>query len=244
MDHKGIMQVRNEFLVANVTDMVFSLDEEGKFVDVNPASESITGFVPKELAKCHYRKIVLPDDLPIVEKQIHCIKSSKGMTSFEARVCTRKGKPCLCLWSAYWSESDLSMFCVVHDITAQRRKEDRVSVSELKVRTIIERMPAGLVLMAEGGILETCNPWLERISGYTAGEVAGKDATLLLQTNRTAPEIFAFLEEHRAGTVSAKLRKKDGTALMCDITATMLEKFDKARMMVCFHNADEQRLNL
>jgi PAS domain S-box-containing protein len=244
MDHEGIMRVRNEFLVANVTDMVFSLDEEGKFVEVNPASEVRTGFVPKELVGYHYTKIVLRDDLLIVKKQIQILKSGKGTTSFEARICTTEGRFCLCLWSAYWCASEPSMLCIIHDISERRTAEDAIRISEGKIRRIIEGMPAGLLLMADGGILESCNPWLEQACGYKAVEIAGKDATLLLESNRTAPEIFAFLKEHRTGTVTANLRKKDGTTMMCNITVNMLGTDGKARLMACIHSADNHRFDL
>lgn len=150
--------MKEEFLVANVTDMVFSMDENGKFVAVNPAAEALTGFVPKELVNCHYAKVVLADDLPVVEKQLRTIKSSKGTTYFEARLCSRDGQHSLCLWSACWSESEHSMFCIVHDIGERRKAEESIRISERKIRTIIENMPAALLIMIEGGILENCNP--------------------------------------------------------------------------------------
>ena len=85
---------------------------------------------------------------------------------------------------------------------------------------------------------------MTRISGYSASEIAGQGAKLLFESNRTAEDIFAFFQQHLEGIVSAKLRKKDATLVMCDITVSMLEKFDKARLMACLHVADEQRFDL
>jgi PAS domain S-box-containing protein len=85
------------------------------------------------------------------------------------------------LWSTYWSETERSMFCVAHDITQRKLAEEAIKASEMRIRTIIENMLVGLIIITREGIIESINPSSERMFGYRAEELVGKHLMTLFR---------------------------------------------------------------
>jgi two-component system, LuxR family, sensor kinase FixL len=61
---------------------------------------------------------------------------------------------------------------------------------ELKLRTLIDTAPDGIVIIDRFGQVQTCNPACLRLFGYEAGEVIGQNVKMLM----AAP----YQEEHDA----------------------------------------------
>ncbi len=67
------------------------------------------------------------------------------------------------------------------DEVAQRRiAERRLIHSEARVRTILENVPDGVVTIDEHGLIESFNQSAERIFGYRAAEVLGRNVSVLM----------------------------------------------------------------
>ena len=119
-------------------------------------------------------EIVLPEDHQETIRAVRAVRAEKGTTSFENRTRRKDGSIVTVLWSTYWSENERSMFCVAHDITERKLAEEAVKASERKIRTIIENMLVGLMIVTKEGIIENINPACERMFGYKPVELAGR----------------------------------------------------------------------
>lgn len=76
---------RYESLFLNSPDAIFSFDDAGKFIEANPASESITGYTNEELLNMSFDKIIEPKDLP--DAVAHFEKAKNGVsTSADLRI--------------------------------------------------------------------------------------------------------------------------------------------------------------
>ena len=58
----------HKFIVNNSPDMIYLLDQEGKFAFVNERIETLLGFQQDEMIGEHFSKLIFPDDL----EQAHC----------------------------------------------------------------------------------------------------------------------------------------------------------------------------
>ncbi len=58
-------------LIETMTDMVYELDTEGRFVHVSPAFATLLGYSPQELINSHYSKLVHSDAARIAERRFN-----------------------------------------------------------------------------------------------------------------------------------------------------------------------------
>ncbi len=73
-------------LVEDISDVIFTTDEQGVLTYVSPAAQRVMGYAPEELVGKHFSAVVHPDDLPGVEKRfLEVLKNRLGPYEFRYR---------------------------------------------------------------------------------------------------------------------------------------------------------------
>jgi PAS domain S-box-containing protein len=177
-------------IIENAVDVICTIDVDGKFVSVSPACFQCWGYKPEELMGRRFIELIIPEDHQETIRAVRAVRAEKGRTQFENRSRRKDGSLVTVLWSTYWSETERSMFCVAHDITQRKLAEEAIRASEMRIRTIIENMLVGLIIVTKEGMIESINPSSERMFGYRAEELVGKhlmalfhDSTLFSVSN-------------------------------------------------------------
>lgn len=111
---------RERAQIENALDMICSIDAEGRFVAVNPASLKILGYTPEELIGRRFIEFVLPEDVEKTIREDASIVSGAEATDFENRYVHKNGLLVHMMWTAYWSESEQLVFAVARDITTRK----------------------------------------------------------------------------------------------------------------------------
>ena len=85
----------HRFLVESSPDIVYTLDENGSFVFINPRVESLLGYERNELLGCHYTHIVHEDDVALARFAFAERRSDeRASTNIELRlICSPRGQP-------------------------------------------------------------------------------------------------------------------------------------------------------
>jgi PAS domain S-box-containing protein len=74
-------------LIENMTDLVYELDQEGRFVYVSATVESLLGYSPGELIGRHYGDLIHPDDLARATQRFNERRTgSRGTRNLELRL--------------------------------------------------------------------------------------------------------------------------------------------------------------
>lgn len=123
--HKQLMasSERERALFNNASDVICVLDANNRFSKVNPIATQYWGYEPAQLIGSPLSDLVAAADLTSTEDLIMNAKLSKEPVSFENKLQTKTGKIIDVLWSAYWSESEQSLFCIVHDMSERKQVE-------------------------------------------------------------------------------------------------------------------------
>jgi PAS domain S-box-containing protein len=166
----------NQLIMDNSQDVICTIDESGRFVTMNEASENLWGYTPDELIGRRYMELVHPEDRPATERVAADILVNGKLADFVNRYVRKDGSVVNVLWSASWLPSKKMLFCVAHDITERTRIEaalrdakndaDRANhaKSEFLSRMSHElRTPLNAIL-GFGQLLERQNPTVQQRS--------------------------------------------------------------------------------
>ncbi len=120
---------------------------------------------------------------------------------------------------------------VFRDVTRDYQLEQTLHDKTALIETILGTVADGIItLEAAGGMLATVNPAAERMFGYTATELIGKNVSLLVPAlNRTSAanglEYYKPSEEERASGRGREVmgRRKDGSLFPIEIAVSEME---------------------
>jgi PAS domain S-box-containing protein len=113
----------NQLIMDNSQDVICTIDEYGRFLSVNAASEKLWGYSPHELIGRPYLELVHPDDQHRTTAADGETRQSGAIADFVNRYVRKDGSLVDVLWTAKWSQRDRIFFCVAHDITEIQRNE-------------------------------------------------------------------------------------------------------------------------
>lgn len=155
-------------LIESATDMIYELDDTGKFSYVNPVMESITEYSKEELLAMNYLDLVHPDHR---NNTLNFYKAQRAKqiesTYLELPILTRTGFE---LWIGQnvrmiYKEGWVTKVSVVaRDITVVYRASEALQSSEQLFRTLAEKAPVGIYQLDEAGsVMFVNNRWFEII---------------------------------------------------------------------------------
>jgi PAS domain S-box-containing protein len=141
-------------ILDNAVDVICSINAEGRFAAVNPASLSVWDYAPEDLIGLHYAEIIIKEDVPKFRSAIDQIKHNNELVMVENQVVTPTQERVHMLWSLRWSPEERSLFCVAHDITDRKRvehlKQEFLAVISHELRTPLTSLQATLTLINTG----------------------------------------------------------------------------------------------
>ncbi len=111
----------NQLIMDNSRDVICTIDENGRFMTVSAACESLWGYKSEELKGRQYIDLVYPEDVAKTNHAATEIIEGVAVNDFENRYVRKDGSLVDVTWSAYWSPSDRIMFAVAHDSTERAR---------------------------------------------------------------------------------------------------------------------------
>ncbi len=204
---------------------------DGYFKRLNPAFEHVLGYTREELLSIPFIELIHPEDR---EPTIHEVASLlRGDTThyFENRYVRKDGTTRWIAWTATPMLVEKLMYAAGRDITRAKNAEQELRRSEARTRSIIENALGGLIASDEKGTIESVNPAAERMFGYHAAELIGRNVCLLVaQRYASARQCLEHLRDAALGRiVEWQGRRKNGETFPCELS------------LFEFYTSDDQR---
>jgi len=204
-------------LVENISEIIYSLDKDGRITYVSPVVKQIGGYSPSEVIGRSFTEFIHPDDLaPLIESFQRTV--SGNLEPSEYRLFTKSGE---IRWARTSSRPILDgdrivgLRAVLMDITDRKQAEEALRETDQRYRTLFDRsLDAVYVHDLEGRFLDANDAAL-RLLGYSRDEISKLSFADLLDDSQL-PVALAALEEiiktgTQAGLSTYKLERKDGT---------------------------------
>jgi diguanylate cyclase (GGDEF)-like protein/PAS domain S-box-containing protein len=177
------------------------LTVDGRFQEFNRAFEAMTGYSSEELRGMDGRALTPPQyEEEEQRRQLDLLVRTGRFGPLEKQYRRKDGTlvPVRINGVLIGDGTRLVVWSIVEDISADRRAQDRLRESEMRLRTLIEQSPMAIAFSRDGTTLEVNAHYLTMFGHASSAEVSG---TPLLE--RIAPshraEVREIIERRRAG---------------------------------------------
>jgi PAS domain S-box-containing protein len=210
------------------TEMMWETDADLRYTYMSEGCAPVIGLGPEALLGkvCNY--LIPPAgvavDAPAWRLQRVRITARQPFQNFEIRFADLHGAAVVLQVSGVPTFDGDGVFRgyrgVGRDLSAQRRAERERASAELRTRLVFETASDGIMVAQSDGTIVDANRALERILGYGAGELLGRNVAVLLPESGHF-DFEALHDASRAGVVrEITVRRADGHAIKVDIAAS------------------------
>lgn len=227
----GLIPVARDAVIESMQDAVFVLDPRNRVIDINSAAQDL-------LSPTHENIIGKP--LPRLYPELFIRVEQSRLDGCEDVEMTLTDKNGLRFWRLrqtplHGSGNTLSgWLLILQDVTEQKRSEAAIRESEEKFRSISDSALDGIIMIDPGGSITFLNRAAEKLFGYRAEELLGKNLHETL-----APE--SYLDKYRQGfpgfrrtgsgpvvgkTVEINCRRKNGETFPAELSVAPLQLND------------------
>ena len=214
-------EARLRSVVETAVDAIITVNSAGMIIDWNQAAEKIYGYTAEEIIGKPANTII-PERLHVRDsKQMNdAVQQGKERIIFNRRegVGIRKDGsefPTEVSQSIWKSGDEVFATGIVRDITERKKAEKALLEREERLRAIVETAVDGIITADSTGTIVFWNNAAEKIYGYTADEIVGKNVSLLLPERLHQIEDDGFSHALQSKSMQKNIEsiglKKDGT---------------------------------
>ncbi len=249
----ALMQSHLAAIVESSVDAIISKDLNGIIITWNHGAERMLGYTADEIIGKPVFILFPPDRLNEEELIIEQITRGIRVEHFETVRVTKDGRPLSVSLTVSpirdATGAVVGASKILRDISERKRVEAARNDSDLRHKAILEASLDGIITIDERGIIESINRSGQRLFGYAADEVIGKNVSILMpqpyrqehdgylhnyQTTRK-PKIIGI------GREVTGLRK-DGSTFPMELAVTELVLSGKRAFTGTVHDITERKL--
>jgi len=220
---------RIERLFGLSIDMLLVAGFDGYFKQVNSSWERTLGWTQRELCERPYLEFIHPDDRPATASEAQDNAAGTTTVHFENRYRHKDGSYRWLAWTAVPVPRERLIYAVARDITLAKAADEDLRRSRERIRAILDNVADGIVTCTVEGVIESANPNVQAIFGYTATELAGRPVSVLIDDaykGDFASKLRNYLRPDKQGTASGSHdtmgRRKDGTTFPLEFVASQM----------------------
>jgi two-component system, LuxR family, sensor kinase FixL len=173
-------------VVEAALDPIVVIDRSGAIRSVNRATERVFGYAAAELVGRNV-KMLMPE--PYASE--HDTYLANYLRTGEKKIIgigrdvsgRRKDGSEFPMYLAVGEaevEGDAIFVGILRDISARKAAEAALRESELRLRSMLDTVPDGIIVIDERGAIQSFSRAAERLFGYAAGEVVGRNVNMLM----------------------------------------------------------------
>ncbi len=224
---------------------------DGVFRQVNPALERVLGYEARELLHRPFMDFVVPADRETTRRQFERITQGALAISFENRWLHKDGSIRWLQWNGTPDAEREVIYAAARDVTDRRLFEIELA----RLASIVESSDDAIIGMTLDGTIQSWNPAAERLFGWTASEVRGRDMSLLVPPGHAdhMEQVLAnILRGQRVTHYETFRRKKSGEVIGVSLSVSPVRDADGnlvgastiMRDVTDRRRAEAERLNL
>ena len=199
-------------------DLLCIADTSGAFKRINPAFTEVLGWTQEELLSRPCFDFIHPDDIASTSTVLDQLALGQPTLSFENRFRERDGGYRWLSWRAFPDPITGLLYATARDVTERKRLEQEIRGRARRFEALLHSVVDAVITIAPDGTVDGFNDAAERIFGYPADLVLGRNVSMLMGEDHAAQHdgyIAHYLqtgEQRVLGRVrELQARRADGT---------------------------------
>lgn len=221
------------WLLECASDAMLIAGATGNIVYANPAAERLFGYSRGEFAPLTIEQLI-PERLRAqhaAQRVAFGAAARDRAMGAGLELCAQRKDghefPVDVSLSPLGTGADQPMLVTVHDITQRKQAEAALRESEARLHAVVKTAVDAIITIEADGIINAFNPAAERLFGYPAAEITGRNVALLMQSpDREAHDGYLqhYLQtgEKRIIGIGREVtaRRRDGTTFPADLAVS------------------------
>lgn len=216
-------------IVESSQDAIYGVTLDGIVTSWNPAAQAMYGCKPEDIVGRPITLLLPPDHAEEERQILERVRRGERIEHFETMRRRKDGSAfAISLTVSPIRDAEgriIGASKIARDITERRRAEERSKGQEARYRAIVDTAVDAIAVIDEFGKIQSFNPAAEKVFGYTAEEVAGRNVNILM------PEPYhhehdGYLEAYRRGGPAKIIgigrevrgRRKDGSVFPLELS--------------------------
>ena len=213
LEHTAALSKERNFassIIDTAASLIVVLDKDGRILRFNASCETATGYTFEEMRNLSiYDRLIPENERAAVKTHFNELMIARATNRNENHWRARSGELRLIAWSnTILLDTDGEIKHIIGigiDITEQRKVEQALEESRLRLGTIIETVPSGIVVVEDNGMISMANRMAEDIFGMDKASIVNRayqDAVWVLYDfagNRMAVDDFPVAVAMRTG---------------------------------------------
>jgi PAS domain S-box-containing protein len=238
-------QVKFRSFIEHAPDGVFILNNHGRYLEMNQAVSSITGYLKEELLEMTLHDLITEASKEKWNTFLHKFLNI-GTANAELSFRHKNGKIRWCTVDGV-KLSDEQYLCFSKDITHHKAAADALMKSEEKYRTLLNASPEGIIIVDLKGIItDVSEIGIELYGSDSQNELVGKHILRFMPPglkNRFREIYSKTLEEGLVQSVEIKLLNKNKVPFISEISTTLIQGKDgeSIAFMIVIHDITHRK---
>ncbi len=201
--------------------------KDGVFRFANQFMASRLGLTPQEIIGLRASDFIHPDDLETVRRKAMDMLRGRRSNPYEFRTVGKDGRIHWILESVTAIEfgAGRAVLGQSMDITRQVEAREHLARLEALEASILESIPHAVIGLKNRQII-FANDGVEKVFGWKRDDVIGKSTRIFYRSKREwavgADNLYRSLETQRTFSSEVVRKKKDGTHIICRLTASRI----------------------
>ena len=170
-------------LFENASDIIYVHDLQGNYISINHAAERVFGYTREEALKMNMAEIAAPGQLKVMRRKLASKRGGAAVqTSYDLDCITKDGRRITLEINSRSIVKDgvpIAIQGIARDVTERKQAEQALRESETKFRTLAETASDAIITIDEAGTMYFVNAATEKIFGYKAKAMVGRNLTVL-----------------------------------------------------------------
>jgi len=216
----------------NVTDFIYTIDDNLHVSDMSPSVERILGYKPQDFIGrpvSDLGGIFSPDSFEQAMAEMNLVLKGKTIPATIYRFIAKDGTIRhgeVSISPIMRGGKIIGMISVARDITERKRSEEALKNSEDMLKTVFKAVPHVVTVLDSDRMIENVNDAAFEVFGYPRDEMIGRNSRFLYfnddEYRHTGEALYGNPKAMRTSTIESRMRRKDGAEIWVLLSATPL----------------------
>jgi PAS domain S-box-containing protein len=217
-------------LVRTAAAPILIVSPEFVVIEFNAEAERIYGRRRGRLiGRDYFEALVRKEQGGLTRAHLQDVLAGRPVRGVEERVLRPDGSERVLLWNASRlidsDEQPLGLIAVAQDITERQQAEEALREREARLSSVISTAPDAIITIDERGIIQSFSNAAETLFGYAAGEVIGRNVSMLMPQPHSGKHDGYLARYRRTGEKriigigrQVEAQRKDGTIFPTELS--------------------------